>query len=142
MFPPFIASRPTPQTPNRVSAREAVRNLIGGRRIKHATQQSPSEAGRSCPISRHDRYKALGRKPYDVVLVDVRLGDADGFDLLAHVHQQYPHSSVILITGYGSVESAVEAIRAGAFDFLTKPLIDDELEMAIESGKVPAVSVR
>jgi len=40
--------------------------------------------------------------------------------------------SVILLTGYGTVESAVEAIRAGAFDFLTKPLIDQELEMAIQ----------
>ena len=43
-----------------------------------------------------------------------------------------PQTAVILLTGYGTVETAVEAIRAGAFDFLTKPLIDEELEMAIE----------
>lgn len=79
-----------------------------------------------------DAIKALARKPYDVVLVDVRLGDADGFDLLVHARERHPDCSVIMITGYGTVESAVEAIRAGAFDFLTKPLIDDELEMAIE----------
>ena len=46
--------------------------------------------------------------------------------------QNHPRTTVILLTGYGTVETAVEAIRAGAFDFLTKPLIDEELEMAIE----------
>jgi DNA-binding NtrC family response regulator len=75
---------------------------------------------------------AVDRKAYDIVLADIRLGDGDGFELLAHCRQRRPASSVILITGYGSVESAVEAIRQGAFDFLTKPLIDEELEMAIQ----------
>ncbi len=72
------------------------------------------------------------RKTYEVVLADIRLGDADGFDILAHCRRRHPNTAVIMITGYGTVEAAVEAIRAGAFDFLTKPLIDQELEMAIE----------
>ena len=75
---------------------------------------------------------AVDRKNYDVVLADIRLGEADGFDLLAHCRRTRPTSSVIMITGYGTVESAVEAIRQGAFDFLTKPLIDEELNMAIQ----------
>jgi DNA-binding NtrC family response regulator len=75
---------------------------------------------------------ALDRKAFDVVLVDIRLGDGDGFDLLAHSRRVRPDAAVILLTGYGSVEAAVEAIRQGAFDFLTKPLIDQELEMAIQ----------
>ena len=75
---------------------------------------------------------AVDRKTYDLVLADIRLGDGDGFDLLAHCRQNHPEVTVIMITGYGTVESAVEAIRAGAFDFLTKPLIDEELLMAIE----------
>jgi DNA-binding NtrC family response regulator len=74
----------------------------------------------------------LEKRPYDLVLADIRLPDRDGFDILAHCRQHYPHTTVILLTGYGTVESAIEAIRAGAFDFLTKPLIDDELLMAIE----------
>jgi len=82
--------------------------------------------------SRAEALAALGRKSYDVILPDIRLGDGDGFDILAHCRQHHPASAVIMITGYGSVESAVEAIRAGAFDFLTKPLIDEELEMAIQ----------
>ncbi len=76
--------------------------------------------------------EALERKSYDVVLIDIRLPDGDGFDLLAECRRRHPQSSPIMITGYGTVDSAVEAIRAGAFDFLTKPLIDQELEMAIE----------
>lgn len=75
---------------------------------------------------------ALEKRPYDLVLADIRLPDRDGFDILAHCRQHHPHTTVILLTGYGTVESAIEAIRAGAFDFLTKPLIDDELLMAIE----------
>ena len=75
---------------------------------------------------------AVDRKPYDLALVDIRLGADDGFDLLAHLRRQRPETSVIMLTGYGSVEAAVEAIRQGAFDFLTKPLIDEELNMAIQ----------
>ncbi len=75
---------------------------------------------------------AVDRKPYDLVLVDIRLGNDDGFDLLAHCRKNRPTTAVIMITGYGTVEAAVEAIRLGAFDFLTKPLIDEELLVAIE----------
>ncbi len=73
----------------------------------------------------------IDRKPFDLVLADIRLPDGDGYDILAHCREHHPRAAVILLTGYGTVEAAVEAIRAGAFDFLTKPLIDDELEMAI-----------
>lgn len=82
--------------------------------------------------SRSEALMAVDRKSYDIVLADIRLGDGDGFDILAHCRQHRPTTSVILITGYGSVDSAVEAIRAGAFDYLTKPLIDDELEMSLQ----------
>ena len=76
---------------------------------------------------------AVDRKHYEVVLADIRLGeDGDGFDVLAHCRENHPETAVIMITGYGTVESAVEAIRVGAFDFLTKPLIDEELEIAID----------
>jgi DNA-binding NtrC family response regulator len=75
----------------------------------------------------------LNNKTYDIALVDIQLGDnADGFALLREINDLGGLTSVILITGYGTVESAITAIRAGAFDFLTKPLIDAELEMAIE----------
>jgi DNA-binding NtrC family response regulator len=74
----------------------------------------------------------IARKTPDLVLCDVRLPEGDGFDVLAHCRENYPGTSVILLSGYGTVEMAMEAIRSGAFDFLTKPLIDAELEMAID----------
>ncbi len=80
---------------------------------------------------RAEALAAAGRKCYDVSLVDIRLADGDGFDILAHFRRHSPATAVIMLTGYGTVEAAIEAIRAGAFDFLTKPLIDEELEMAI-----------
>ena len=75
---------------------------------------------------------ALGRRAYDLVLCDIQLDDGDGFELLADCRRRYPDTLVILLTGYGTVETAIEAIRAGAFDLLTKPLIDEELTMSIE----------
>ncbi len=75
---------------------------------------------------------AISSRDYNVALVDVRLPDGDGFELLAECRKKHPNTSVILITGYGTVDSAIDAIRVGAFDYLTKPLIDDELEMAIQ----------
>lgn len=69
---------------------------------------------------------------YDLVLADVRLGDADGFEVLRHCRLQRPNTTVIMITGYGTVETGIEALREGAFDLLTKPLIDEELELAID----------
>ncbi|MCU0873175.1 MAG: sigma-54 dependent transcriptional regulator [Pirellulaceae bacterium] len=69
--------------------------------------------------------------PFDLVLADIRLQDGDGFDVLAHCRDRLPEATVILVTGYATAETGIEAIRAGAFDLLTKPLIDDELELAI-----------
>jgi DNA-binding NtrC family response regulator len=74
----------------------------------------------------------LARKSYDLALIEVRLADGDGFDLLESCRQKYPQMSVLLMSSYATAESAVDAIRCGAFDFLSKPLIDDELLMVIE----------
>ena len=62
-----------------------------------------------------------------MLLVDVRLQDGDGFDLLEQVRRNYPETHVVMMTGYGDADSAVEALRAGAADYLTKPIIDEEL---------------
>jgi DNA-binding NtrC family response regulator len=82
--------------------------------------------------SRREAVARIGRHTYDLVLADVRLPDGDGFDILAHCREHHPGLVVILITGYATVETGVEALRAGAFDLLTKPLIDQELLMAID----------
>jgi DNA-binding NtrC family response regulator len=79
-----------------------------------------------------DALETMRRKTFELVLADVRLRDGDGFDLLEQCRRNWPGSQVVLMTGYGSPDGAIEAIRAGAFDYITKPLIDDELLMTIE----------
>lgn len=70
--------------------------------------------------------------PFEVVVCDVNLPDKDGFELLQWTRENATDTSVILLTGFGTIESAVEAIRMGAFDYLTKPVIDEELNLSIE----------
>jgi DNA-binding NtrC family response regulator len=79
-----------------------------------------------------DALERLRARAFDLVLSDVRLSDGDGLDLLEQVRRNWSGTPVILMTGYGSADGAIEAIHAGAFDYVTKPLIDDELRMAIE----------
>ncbi len=74
----------------------------------------------------------LKRRPFDVVLTDWRLSGDDGFELIGLARRRFPDTAVLVMTGYATPDTAVEAVRAGAFDLLTKPLIDDELMLAIE----------
>ncbi|MBL7152520.1 MAG: sigma-54-dependent Fis family transcriptional regulator [Phycisphaerae bacterium] len=69
---------------------------------------------------------------YCLVITDVNLPDGDGLELLHTIRRNYPKTVVIVITGYGTIESAVQAIKLGAYDYLTKPIIDDELRLAVE----------
>ncbi|MEC7448934.1 MAG: sigma-54 dependent transcriptional regulator [Planctomycetota bacterium] len=82
----------------------------------------------------------LGQFKFDVALVDLRYADGDGFEILAACQQQSHDMPVLLMTGYASAETGVEALRAGAFDLLTKPIIDEELSVALDravhQGKV------
>jgi DNA-binding NtrC family response regulator len=83
-------------------------------------------------VTCQDALDRIAEFKFDVVLCDVNLPDRDGFHLLETVMRTRPEVCVILITGYGTIESAVEAIRMGAFDYLTKPVIDDELNFSIQ----------
>lgn len=85
------------------------------------------------------RELVLGR-PVDLVLSDVRMPEMDGIELLGHLHQIAPQTPVIMLTAYGTVESAVAAMRGGAFDYLLKPVqFDDVLlkvQRALEFGEM------
>ena len=76
--------------------------------------------------------RVMEQRPIDLALVDIRLEDGDGFELLAHMRQHYPQVPVVLISGYATPATASEALRVGAFDLLTKPLIDQELELTLK----------
>lgn len=70
-----------------------------------------------------------------LALIDLRLGSDDGMDVLQQIRQCSPGTSSLMMTGYGSPETAVEALRLGAFDLLTKPLLDQELLAALERAR-------
>lgn len=64
----------------------------------------------------------LSKNTFDFCLTDMRLPDGDGIDLIKHIQQQYSHLPVALITAHGNMETAIDAMKAGAFDFLSKPV--------------------
>ena len=74
----------------------------------------------------------LRRNHYDVMVLDIRLPDADGLELLSDFKQRYPDTEVIIITGHGDIDTAVEAMKNGAYDFVTKPFRLDKIELVIE----------
>ncbi|MDA8384255.1 MAG: sigma-54 dependent transcriptional regulator [Betaproteobacteria bacterium] len=74
---------------------------------------------------------ALERQPVDLVILDLRLGDANGMALLAQLKAAAHPAESIVMTAYASIETAVEAMRLGAYDYLTKPINPDELMLRI-----------
>ncbi|OHB55377.1 MAG: sigma-54-dependent Fis family transcriptional regulator [Planctomycetes bacterium RBG_13_44_8b] len=79
-----------------------------------------------------DAMSTLQKQSYCLLITDLNLTDGDGFELLNITRKRYPQTVVIVITGYGTIESAVRTIKHGAYDYLTKPIIDDELRIAVQ----------
>jgi len=77
---------------------------------------------------------AVRRRPFDLVLMDIRMVRVSGIEALEEIRQINPAIPIILMTAYASVETAVEALKKGAYDYLTKPLDFDELRLVLERG--------
>ncbi len=86
--------------------------------------------------------QAMERQRFPLVLTDVNMSENGGFELLRVFRQRYPDAVVIMITGYGTIESAVEAIKMGAYDYLTKPIIDDQIRLVVERALKQQALVR
>lgn len=82
--------------------------------------------------SGQEALRLLAEEDYAVVLTDLRMKGMEGLELLIQIKQTYPDINVILMTAFGSVETAVEAMKHGASDYLTKPVKKDELVRVIE----------
>ncbi len=87
----------------------------------------------SADSARH-ALELIERQQFDVIVLDIRLPDGDGIDLLEKFKQAIPDVEVILITGYGNVENAVEAMKLGAYDYITKPFTLDRVELVVEKA--------
>ncbi|MCG8684599.1 MAG: sigma-54 dependent transcriptional regulator, partial [Desulfobacterales bacterium] len=76
--------------------------------------------------------EALKTQSFDVILLDIQMDGMTGMEVLAHVKEEYPDIDVIMITAFGSVPSAVQAMKSHAFDYLLKPFDPDELGVLIK----------
>jgi DNA-binding NtrC family response regulator len=79
-------------------------------------------------------FKILAEEECDLVLLDFRLPDTTGLDILERIRKEMPELSVVMMTAYGTVESAVQAMKLGAFDYLTKPVNLDELALIVQKA--------
>ena len=74
----------------------------------------------------------LKQQTFDLMISDIRMGAMDGMQLLRHARKECPNMAVIMLTAYGTVETAVEAMKEGAFDYVTKPFKVDELLITVQ----------
>ncbi len=93
-----------------------------------------------------DAYAAARKSPFNLCLTDMRLPDGNGIDLIRHMHQHHPGVPVAMITAHGNMSSAIEALKAGAFDFVSKPVdlqvLRNLVGTALKLGDRAAVSNR
>jgi len=71
------------------------------------------------------------KETFDVALLDLRLGEENGLDLMSKLQKIQPRSAIIVTTAFATIETAVEAMRQGAFDYLAKPFTPDQLQQAL-----------
>ena len=77
----------------------------------------------------------LKKEPFDVVITDLRMAPMDGMTLFREIKGLFPNMPVILLTAYASVETAIEAMKSGAFDYLTKPFKVDEMLATVKRAE-------
>jgi DNA-binding NtrC family response regulator len=71
--------------------------------------------------------KVMEQQPFDVILLDLRMPDLDGMEVLRTIKDRWPESEVVIITGYPTIESAKEAVRLGAYNYIAKPVGPDDV---------------
>lgn len=111
-----------------VAEDEATFGLTVARALKNLNHEV-----KVCPTGKAT-LKSLDSTEWDVLLLDLKLPDADGVDILTHVRKEHPDLQTIIVTGFANVQSAIETMRLGAFDYLTKPPNFEELGMRVEKA--------
>ena len=79
----------------------------------------------------HEALTLLAAHTYDIVFTDINMPEVTGFDILREVNLKCPETQVVLITGFGEIQTAVQAIKQGAYDYVQKPLVDDDIRLIV-----------
>jgi DNA-binding NtrC family response regulator len=79
-----------------------------------------------------DAFKLLKKRNFDIVFTDLKMPDFDGLELLSAIKKEQPETEVILVTGFGTIESAVTALKLGSYDYLQKPIKLERLKVLID----------
>jgi two-component system response regulator AtoC len=79
-----------------------------------------------------EAFARLEARTADVVISDINMPGPDGFEVLAQVRSRWPATQVVLVTAYGTIDSAVRGMREGAFDYVTKPVLDEEMLVVVD----------
>lgn len=87
-----------------------------------------------CAVSGSNAKEMVAEEEFDLVLLDLQLGDMDGIEVLREIKAQWPATEVILLTAHGSINSAISALRHGAFDYLLKPAQVFDIRERVERG--------
>jgi len=85
--------------------------------------------------SGREALEILGQKAVDVVILDIRMPGMDGIETLREIKKKFPLVEVMMLTGHGTTETAVEGMKLGAFDYLMKPADFDELLLKLENAR-------
>ncbi len=104
------------------------------RSIREACREVANSLGFSANVaeSAEQAFRLLDAQAFDAVLLDLRLPGAGGLDALRRIKERRPEAIVVVVTGYGTVQSAVQAMKNGAYDYVTKPFSVDELKLLLE----------
>ena len=81
-----------------------------------------------------EAFEKMRQHPFDVVITDLKMPGIDGMEVLETVHREFPDTIVIMITGFSTVETAVEAMKLGAFDYIPKPFTPDEVTVVVRKA--------
>ncbi len=106
---------------------ESIAELLREHGWVAATCSSAEEAAATL-----DAMQTEGRAKPQVVLTDVSMPGMDGLEFIERLREEHPDVVPVVLTGYGTIESAVQAVREGAFDYLSKPVVDDELLLSLD----------
>jgi len=81
-----------------------------------------------------DAVKRVGEKEFDVIILDMKMPGMDGIATLKEIKKKAPFVEVVILTGHGSIESGIEGMQLGAFDFLMKPVRIDDLQEKVSEA--------